>query len=47
VNWQLQTMKVYRRQADALRLAGTWQAEDELTSPLLTGFAVQVASLFG
>lgn len=45
-NWQLRTVEVYRRQ-DARRVpAGTWQAEDELTSPLLPGFRVQVADLF-
>lgn len=45
-NWQLRTVEVYRRQAGALRLAGTWQAGDELATLLLPGFTVQVASLF-
>lgn len=45
-NWQLRTVEVYRREAGALRLVGTWQARDELTSPLLPGFRVQVAELF-
>ena len=46
-NWRLRTVEVYRRQAGALRLVGTWQAEDELTSPLLPGFSVRVDSPFG
>lgn len=45
-NWQLRTVEVYRREAGTLRLAGTWQVGDELTSPLLPGFKAQVASLF-
>jgi Uma2 family endonuclease len=45
-NWQLQTVEVYRRQGVAPRLVGTWQVGDELTSPLLPGFAVRVADLF-
>lgn len=45
-NWQLKTVEVYRRQARALQLVGTWQAGDKLTSPLLPGFSVQVAGLF-
>jgi len=45
-DWQLRTVEVYRREAGALRLVGTWHAEDELTSPLLPGFKVQVADFF-
>jgi Uma2 family endonuclease len=46
VNWRLQQLEVYRRDAGQLRLVGTFLPEDEITSPLLPGFTCQVAQFF-
>lgn len=46
VNWRLQQIEVYRREAGFLRLVGTFLAADELTSPLLPGFVCQIARFF-
>lgn len=46
VDWRLQQVEVYRRVEAALSLAVTLHATDTLTSPLLPGFACQVAILF-
>lgn len=46
VNWQLQTIEIYRRQAAALQLVATLQGEDELTSPLLPNFKLNIAQVF-
>lgn len=49
LNWTAQAERWLRhihRQETALGLVGTWHTEDELTSPLLPGLAVRVASLF-
>lgn len=46
VNRRLQQVQVYRRQGAMLKLTATLMAEDEITSPLLSGFACQVASFF-
>jgi Uma2 family endonuclease len=46
VDWRTQRIEVYRREELALRLAATLYATDTLASPLLPGFACQVATLF-
>jgi Uma2 family endonuclease len=46
VDWRLQQVEVYRREQALLRLVATLFAEDELVTPLLPGFACQVARLF-
>ena len=45
-DWRLRTVEVYRREAGELKLVETLHAKDELTSPLLPGFKVQVEELF-
>jgi len=45
-DWRTQTIEVYRRVNAALQLHSTLGSDDELTSPLLPGFSVKVASLF-
>jgi Uma2 family endonuclease len=46
VDWQLRQVTVYRREHGVLRLALTLLEGDELTSPLLPGFACPLARLF-
>jgi Uma2 family endonuclease len=46
VNWQLQTLEIYRRTDAQLQLVGTLLAGDTLTSPLLPGFSVQMERIF-
>ena len=46
VDWRTQQVEIYRREALALRLVATLHPADTLTSPLLPGFACQVATLF-
>ena len=46
VNWQDQTVEVYRRENAALRLVGTLYAQDELTSPTLPGLNCRVSQFF-
>jgi Uma2 family endonuclease len=46
VDWRTQQVEVYRREELALRLIATLYPADTLTSPLLPGFACQVAMLF-
>jgi Uma2 family endonuclease len=46
VDWQQRTMEIYRRENEQLALAVTLRHSDSLTSPLLPGFACQVAQLF-
>jgi Uma2 family endonuclease len=46
VDWRLKQAAIYRRQQAALVLHATLLADDELTSPLLPGFACRVARLF-
>jgi Uma2 family endonuclease len=46
VDWQLQQVTIYRREQGMLRLALTLLAGDELSSPLLPGFACPLARLF-
>jgi Uma2 family endonuclease len=46
VDWQQRTIEIYRRENEQLALAVTLLHTDALTSPLLPGFACQVAQLF-
>lgn len=46
IDWQAQQLEVYRRERGVLQLVATLFAKDELTSPLLPGFAFHVAQLF-
>ncbi len=46
VDWQQQSVEVYRRSGLRLKLIGTLLREDKLTSPLLPGFSLQTAELF-
>jgi Uma2 family endonuclease len=45
VDWRAQQVEVYRREELALRLGATLYPADVLQSPLLPGFACQVATL--
>ncbi|MBC8076740.1 MAG: Uma2 family endonuclease [Chloroflexales bacterium] len=45
-DWRARRLEVYRRERATLRLVATLLAADELTSPLLPGFACPVARLF-
>lgn len=45
-DWRLKQIEIYRRERDRLRLHATLLAHDELTSPLLPGFACPVGRLF-
>ena len=46
VDWQQQTVEIYRRSQARLVLEFTLYAEDDLTSPLFDGFSLKVASPF-
>jgi Uma2 family endonuclease len=46
VSWQQRQIEVYRREQAALRLVATLYAQDELASPLLSGFSCRVEQLF-
>lgn len=46
VDWQLQTLEIYRREAAVLQLIATLQPDDELTSPLLPDFTLEVNHIF-
>ena len=46
LDWRLKQVEVYRRQTGILQLVGTLFPGDTLTSPLLPGFACDVARLF-
>lgn len=46
VDWRLQQVEVYRREQAALVQVATLFTSDELSSPLLPGFACPVAQLF-
>jgi Uma2 family endonuclease len=46
VDWQAQTIAVYRHEQGILQLVGTLSANDLLTSPLLPEFSVKVAQIF-
>ncbi|OCQ93058.1 hypothetical protein AMR42_00550 [Limnothrix sp. PR1529] len=46
VDWQQQTVEIYRRSQARLELVYTLFAEDELTSPLFANFTLKVAEIF-
>lgn len=46
VDWRTQPVEMYRREQLALHLVAIPHATDTLASPLLPGFACQVATLF-
>lgn len=46
VNWQLQTMEVYRRSDAQLELVGTLLSEDSLQSPILPDFLMSMERVF-
>lgn len=46
VDWRLQQVEVYRREQAALVQVATLFTSDELSSPLMPGFACPVAQLF-
>jgi Uma2 family endonuclease len=46
VDWQAMRVEVFRRQRSRLTLVTTLLNEDTITSPLLSGFACEVARLF-
>ncbi len=46
VDWQLQTLEVYRRVDAQLQLAATLTVGDILVSPLLPGFSLAIAPIF-
>jgi Uma2 family endonuclease len=46
VNWQLQTLEIYRRTDAQLQLVATLLAGDTLTSPLLPGFKAEIDRIF-
>ncbi|HEY3228242.1 MAG TPA: Uma2 family endonuclease [Roseiflexaceae bacterium] len=45
-DWRATTVEVYRREQDELQLVQTLQAGDELTSPVLPGFACVIDRFF-
>ncbi|MCG9884540.1 MAG: Uma2 family endonuclease [Cyanobacteria bacterium] len=46
IDWQQQTVEIYRRSQARLELVFTLFAEDELTSPLFADFSLKVSELF-
>jgi Uma2 family endonuclease len=46
VNWQLQTLEIYRRTDAQLRLVATLLTGDTITSPLLPGFSAEINMIF-
>ncbi len=46
VNWQLQTLEIYRRTDAQLQLVATVLPGDTLTSPLLPGFKAEIERIF-
>ena len=46
VNWQLQTLEVYRRSNAQLELVGTLLAKDSLKSPILPGLVILMEKIF-
>ena len=46
VDWQQQQVEIYRRREARLQLELTFFAEDELISPLFSGFSLKVADIF-
>jgi Uma2 family endonuclease len=46
VNWQLQTLEIYRRTDAQLQLVATLLAGDKIVSPLLPGFSSEIDRIF-
>jgi Uma2 family endonuclease len=46
VDWRARAVEVHRREGAALRLAATLRDDDQLTSPLLPGFACPISQLW-
>jgi Uma2 family endonuclease len=46
IDWRKQQLEVYCREQQLLRLMNTLFPQDQLTSPLLSGFTYQVSQLF-
>ncbi len=46
IDWQQQTVEIYRRSQARLKLVLTLFSEDELTSPLFPDFRIKVAEIF-
>jgi Uma2 family endonuclease len=46
VNWQQQTLEIYRRTDAQLQRVATLLTGDTLTSPLLSGFSTAIAQIF-
>ncbi|MBJ7901256.1 MAG: Uma2 family endonuclease [Cyanobacteria bacterium RI_101] len=46
IDWQQQTVEIYRRSQGRLELLRTFLAEDDLTSPLLPELSLKVGALF-
>jgi len=45
-DWRVRSLTIHRRVGDALELIATLTSTDQLTSPLLPGFATKVESFF-
>ena len=46
VDWRAETVDIFRREQDQLQLVQTLKSGDQMTSPLLPGFACPVARFF-
>jgi Uma2 family endonuclease len=46
VDWRAETVDIYRREEDQLQLVQTLKSGDQITSPLLPGFACLVGRFF-
>jgi len=46
VNWQLQTLEVYRRSDAQLEFVSTLLAKDSLKSPILPGLVIPMEKIF-
>lgn len=46
VDWQQQKVEVYRRENGQLKLIETLLGEDEISSPLLSGFSCKIKQFF-
>ena len=46
IDWRLQVVEIYQREAAALQLKATLQPTDEVTSPLLPNFKLKVNQIF-
>ena len=46
IDWRAETVDIFRREEDQLQLVQTLKSGDQMTSPLLPGFACPVARFF-